>query len=86
MVTVTSSSVSREWGRYSEVAQREAVSITSHGRESLFLVSAEEYHRLKALDTRRALPVTQLSSADLNALANVEVPDEAKAFDHEVEA
>lgn len=86
MVKVSASAVSKEWGRYSEVAQREPVAITSHGRESLYLLSAQEYHRLKALDTRQALPVHALSTNQLRALETVAAPQEAKAFDSETEA
>lgn len=86
MVTVPAALFYRKWGRYREVAQREAVAITSHGRESLVLVSAEEYNRLKALDSREALHVSQLTAGELRALGTVRAPNEAKAFDHELDA
>jgi len=86
MVSVPASQVYREWGRYSDVAQREAVSITSHGRESLVLLSAEEYHRLKALDTRQAFPAVELTDAERHALETVRAPDKARAFDHEMDS
>jgi PHD/YefM family antitoxin component YafN of YafNO toxin-antitoxin module len=85
MAKASASAVSKEWGRYSEVAQREPVAITSHGRESLYLLSAEEYHRLKALDTRQALPVHELSANQLRALETVSAPEQAKAFDNEID-
>ena len=56
MVSVTSAEFQKGFGRYGEVAQREPVTITNHGRESLVLLSAEEYRRLKRLD-RRAPPL-----------------------------
>lgn len=55
MATVISAEFQKQFGRYRETAQREAVMITSHERESLVIVSAEEYHRPKALDVRRAV-------------------------------
>ena len=53
MVTVTSAEMQKQFGRYREIAQREPVSITNHGRESLVMISADEFKRLKALDTRQ---------------------------------
>lgn len=53
MVTATSAEVQKQFGRYREVALREPVIITNHGRDSLVMLSAEEFKRLKALDTRR---------------------------------
>ena len=50
MASITSADFQRGFGRWREVAQREPVVITSHGRESLVLLSAEEYRRLKRLD------------------------------------
>jgi prevent-host-death family protein len=40
MASVTSADFQRGFGRYREVAQREPVVITSHGREILVLLSA----------------------------------------------
>ena len=51
MVKVTSAEMQKRFRQYSELAQREPVSITNHGRESLVLMSAAEFQRLKALDT-----------------------------------
>ena len=54
MVTATSADVQKQFGRFRDIAQREPVTITAHGRESLVMISTEEFKRLKALDTRRA--------------------------------
>ncbi|MCA0432266.1 MAG: type II toxin-antitoxin system Phd/YefM family antitoxin [Proteobacteria bacterium] len=54
MVTITAAELQKKFGQYREIAIREPVSITHHGRESLVVMSAQEYQRLKALDTRRA--------------------------------
>jgi prevent-host-death family protein len=54
MVTITAAELQNHFGKWRERAQREPVSITHHGRETLVVMSAEEYHRLKALDTRRS--------------------------------
>jgi len=82
-VTVSSGEFLKAYGRISETALREPVSITSHGRERLVLLSAEEYRRLKQND-RTPLYPWELSDDDLGALAAAEAPTEAAAFDHEV--
>jgi PHD/YefM family antitoxin component YafN of YafNO toxin-antitoxin module len=65
------------------MAQREPVRITSHGRDSLVLLSAEEYRRLKQLD-RRAFYPWELGEEALDALNAAEPPAEAARFDDEV--
>jgi len=54
MVTITAAELQKRFGRYRDMALREPVSVTHHGRESLVMLSAEEYKRLRALDTREA--------------------------------
>jgi prevent-host-death family protein len=49
MVTITAAELQKQFGRYREAAIREPVSVTHHGRESLVMLSADEYKRLKAL-------------------------------------
>jgi PHD/YefM family antitoxin component YafN of YafNO toxin-antitoxin module len=84
-VTVSSAEFLKAYGRISETALSEPVSITNHGRERLVLLSADEYRRLK-LNDRRALRPWELGEADLMALAVAEAPAEAAAFDHEVDS
>lgn len=55
MTTVTASELQKNFGRYQAHAQREAVKVTSHGRESVVLLSAEHYERLRKLDDRVAM-------------------------------
>ncbi|HEY1751120.1 MAG TPA: type II toxin-antitoxin system prevent-host-death family antitoxin [Caulobacteraceae bacterium] len=81
-VTVSSGDFLKSYGRLVETALREPVAITSHGRERLVLLSADEYHRLKSRD-RRALYPWELSEDDIRALEMAEPPPEASAFDHE---
>ena len=54
MVTITAAELQKSFGRYRDIAQREPVSVTHHGRESVVVMSADEYNRLKSLDTRQA--------------------------------
>ena len=84
-VSVTSAEFQKNFGRYREAAIREAVTITNHGRDSLVLMSADEYRRLKQRD-REVLDVADLSDADMQALQAAEIPIEAAAFDHELES
>lgn len=81
-ITVSSGDFLRAYGRISEAALREPVTITSHGRERLVLLSAEEYRRLKRND-RAALYPWELGESDLRALETSEPPAAAALFDHE---
>ena len=53
MVTVTSVELQKHFGPVREKALKEPVTITHHGRDSLVVLSVEEFMRLKSLDTRR---------------------------------
>jgi len=84
-LVVSSAEFQKAFGRYREAALRDAVVITNHGRESLVLVSADEYRRLKDLD-RRAVYAWELDAETLSAIEGAEAPSEASAFDHELES
>ena len=81
--SISSAEFLKSYGSIVQAALREPVSITSHGREHLVLLSAEEYRRLKQHD-RAALYPWELDDAALNALATTEPPADAAAFNHEV--
>ena len=83
-VSVTSAEFQKNFGRYREAAIREAVTITNHGRDSLVLLSADEYRRLKQRD-REALLVSELTEQDIEAIRTAEIPAESAAFDHELD-
>ncbi|MDP2765378.1 MAG: type II toxin-antitoxin system prevent-host-death family antitoxin [Brevundimonas sp.] len=83
-ISVSSAEFLKSYGRISDAAVREPVSITSHGRERLVLLSAEEYRRLKQND-RVALYPWELSEADIQALEAMEAPADTAQFNHEVE-
>ena len=80
--TVTSAELQRAFGLYRDRALAEPVIITHHGRESLVLLSAAEFRRLKTLE-RRALHPWELSAAEVEALEASDVAEEAAAHDHE---
>lgn len=83
MISVTSAEFQKSFGRYREVAQREPVAITAYGRDSLVLLSAEEYRRLKQRD-RRAVHPWELDEDAIAALEAAQPPAEAASFDHEL--
>ena len=85
MVIVTSAEFQKNYGRYKDTALREPVSITSHGRESLVVLSADEYKRLKALDERRALHPSELPGDLHEALMDAKAPEWTSRFNDEME-
>lgn len=80
--TVSSAQFQKAFGRYREVALRTPVVITNHGRESLVLMSAEEYRRLQR-GAPRALRPREMAEDDIAALEAPLPPGEGAAFDHE---
>ena len=80
---VTSAEFQKAYGRYREAALQAPVTITNHGRDSLVLMAADEYRRLKS-SYREAFAVSELSPAELKAIGEAEIPAEATAFDHEM--
>ena len=76
--------VARNFGRFKELAQRTPVEVTSHGRDSVVLLSAEEFARLKALDDRQALYAHELPAEMRKALKAAKPPATSKAFDREL--
>lgn len=83
MVTITAAELQNHFGRYRDLALKEPVSVTHHGRESVVVMSAEEYKRLKSYDDRQALYPWELPDDVVKALENVEIPAEAAQFNHE---
>ena len=65
-------------GEFSDIARREPVTVTHHGRPSLVLLSAEGYERLRQIEQRATKAVTledlpsetieSIRSADLSHL------------------
>ena len=83
MVTITAAELQKQFGRYREVALREPVSVTHHGRESLVVLAADEYKRLKSYDDRQALYAWELPQDAIKALETAEIPEDGAQFDHE---
>jgi PHD/YefM family antitoxin component YafN of YafNO toxin-antitoxin module len=82
-VRISSAEFLKRYGAVTEQALREPVSITSHGRDRLVLLSADEYQRLRQQD-RRALYPWELSPEDLRALEASDAPEETARFDTEL--
>jgi PHD/YefM family antitoxin component YafN of YafNO toxin-antitoxin module len=69
MASASVTEVAMNFGRFRDLAQREPVAITADGVELCYLISAEEYHRLKSRD-RNVFDLTDLP-ADLQAAIEV---------------
>jgi prevent-host-death family protein len=85
MARVTAAQLTKQFGAYSETAQREPVTITKHGRDSLVLISVEAYERLKSFDTREAFLVSELPDDIIEALEKAEPPAWTAMYDHELD-
>jgi prevent-host-death family protein len=71
MHEVPATEFARNFGQYREIAQREPVAVTSHGRATGYFISVvefEEMQRLKAF-VRRSRAVTDLSKAEIAEMA-----------------
>lgn len=78
MIEVASAEFAKNFGRYKEIAQREPVAITSHGRTSGYFVSEHEYaeyQKLKAL-SRRAYHISELPEATIRAMTTAQMKPE----------
>jgi PHD/YefM family antitoxin component YafN of YafNO toxin-antitoxin module len=71
MREVAATEFARNFGQYREIAQREPVAVTSHGRTTGYFISPvafEEMQRLRAL-ARRSRPVADLTEAEIAQMA-----------------
>ncbi len=84
VLKVSAADFQRNIGRYQDLALRQPVAVTRNGRESCVLISTEEYRRLKRRD-REVLGIEDFTDADIAALESSRPPEEAKAFNHELE-
>jgi prevent-host-death family protein len=71
---VTASEFQQAFGALSDKARHEPVVITKHGRDSLVVMAAEEWERLKRRDRQVGL-TTQLPQEWIEAVQNARVPD-----------
>jgi prevent-host-death family protein len=80
---VTASEFQQAFGALSDKARQEPVVITKHGRDSLVVMSAEEWERLKRRDRRVGL-TTELSDEWGEAVRRARVPDDFAHLDTEL--
>jgi prevent-host-death family protein len=72
---VTSSEFQNAFGALSDKARHEPVVITKHGRDSLVVMSAEEWMRLRRRDRKVGLTI-DLSDEWIDAVREARVPAE----------
>lgn len=82
-VSISSAEFQRAFGRYREAALKAPVTITNHGRDSLVLMAADEYQRLKARD-RVAVRIEDLDEETFRAITEQELPADLARFDDEM--
>ena len=67
-IKVKAAEVQKNFGRYQDAALAGPVTVTRYGRDSVIIISAAEYRRLKQRD-REARAVEQLSEVEAEAIA-----------------
>ena len=78
MREVPATEFTRNFGQYREIAQREPVAVTSHGRATGYFISAvefEEMQRLKAF-ARRTRAVADLTKEEIDQMAAIRMASE----------
>ena len=82
-IRVTASEFQQAFGALSDKARHEPVVITKHGRDSLVVMSAEEWNRLKRRDRRAGL-TAELPEEWVEAVRSAKVPDGFAHLDAEL--
>jgi prevent-host-death family protein len=77
---VTASEFQQAFGMLSDRARHEPVVITKHGRDSLVVMAAEEWARLKQRDRHVGL-TTELPEEWVEAVRSARVPEEFAHLD-----
>ena len=77
---VSASEFQQAFGALSDKARHEPVVITKHGRDSLVVMSAEEWQRLKRRDRQVGL-TAELPDEWIDAVRSAKVPDEFAHLD-----
>ena len=75
MPTVKASEFQKRPGEYSDIARREPVTVTRHGRPSLVLLAAEDYARLRRIEERstKAVRVADLPEETIAAIRDADL-------------
>lgn len=71
MREVPATEFTRNFGQYREIAQREPIAVTSHGRATGYFVSAVEYEELQRLKAsgRRSRAVADMTKEEIEQMA-----------------
>jgi prevent-host-death family protein len=86
MVRVSAAELQKQFGAYSEKAQREPVTITKHGRDSLVLVNSETFQRMReAYYAPKHYYAWELPDEIVKAIEDALPPDESKRFNNELD-
>ena len=88
MISVPASEFQKKFGRYKELAQKEPVIITSYDRESVVLISADEYKAYQAVREKEATPLyaSEIPEDELAEFEKIQPPAEAAAFNRECDS
>ncbi len=81
---VSASEFQQAFGALSDKARREPVVITKHGRDSLVVMAAEEWERLKRR-ARKVGTAGELSEEWIHAVQEARVPEAFAHLDDEME-
>jgi prevent-host-death family protein len=70
MPTINASEFQKRVGEFTDIARREPVTVTRHGRPSVVLLSAEDYERMKRIEERatKAVAVPNLPQETIRAM------------------
>ena len=71
MREVPATEFTRNFGQYREIAQREPVAVTSHGRATGYFISAVEFEELQRLRvfSRRSRAVVDMTRTEIEEMA-----------------
>ena len=83
LTKVTASEFQQAFGMLSDKARHQPVVITKHGQDSLVVMAAEEWARLKRRDRRVGL-TDELPEEWVEAVRSAKVPDEFAPLDAEL--
>jgi len=84
MQVLTSTEVVKRFGAVAQLVQTTPVSVESHGRPQLVMLSPAEYARLRRLD-RRVYASSELPDTLKAAIAAAKPSPQASTFDSEAE-
>ncbi len=75
MTTTSASDFQKRLGEFTDIARREPVLITRHGRPSLVLLAAEDYQRLKEIEERstKAVKTVDLPAETIEAMTDADL-------------